>query len=385
MRLREVGWGIFLVGLPFSHLLFQPQLDIWHSHSLWAHLWISILIGATFWKQETVIPRSKALGCLVTWLFISWIWQWNMTIFATKTYPIGRSMGMFHLISILMFYIACTSSLQIYGFAKIMKWMARATWVIVAYCVLQYFSLDQFFQNLNFAQEPNDVVVGTIGNPTHLASHLSLLLPVVLIQKGWSWRVLTLILIFMLVMLKSVAGAAAATVAIMVWFWPTKRWVSLSVSVLALSGAVYAYFNTDWFNDRGRYQAWSAFWQIFSNRPITGYGAGFVMNLSHGMQQGSPIFQWRHIHMELFQAAMEWGVVGMGFLCWFLVETCKDIGRIIQNPIGRACMAMFAAFFVNCLLNFSAHLWVTGSLGLFAICGIRVISEEYGYNGSDNI
>ena len=60
---------------------------------------------------------------------------------------------------------------------------------------------------------------------------------------------------------------------------------------------------------------------------------------------------------------------------WFLVETVRQAWRV-PSPTQRALLALLGGMLVSAAFNFSAHLWVTGSLGLVAVCGLRVLAQE---------
>lgn len=381
MRGREIGWGVFLAGLPFAHLLFRPKsglllqptgLDFWHSHALWAHGWIILLTCA--WISKGGLPiRSKALAACVGWVGLCWLWAWNMSVVKLKLYPLVLSLGLLHVVSLVLFYLSATAQWTRESLQHLLRWIAMTAWVVVAYCGLQAMNLDQFTANID--NHSGDLMVGTIGNPTHLAAHLAFLLPLVLLQQRLAWRLLACVMVVMIFMTKSVAGIGSAGIALVVWWWASHPKWAFGVVGLCFVGGVIVLLNRQ-FNTHGRLAAWAEFWEVFRHQPILGYGAGFVMEFSRTVKETSPIFKWRHVHNEFFQIAIEHGVIGLSLVGWFLWETLQQARRAMQAPEGRALAAVLAAFLVNALVHFTAHLWVLGAFGLVAVCGLRVLAKE---------
>lgn len=376
MRLRELGWGLFLAGLPWAHLLFRPSLDPWHGQAVWAQGWGLCLVSLWIWQGGTPI-WNPALAAWCLWVGISWLVQWNLLIITQHLYPLPLAMGLLHFLCLLGFYLAATATWNYRLLQHLLRWMARSAVVVLLYCGLQLLNLDQFFSNLD-PQIFRDEVVGTIGNPSHLAAQLACCLPLFLLQPQLRWKVWVCLTIGLLLVLKSFAGMLSAWIAVAVFLWtrPSNRRETAVFLLLGLCVATFLYYRTDWLNPHGRWEAWGEFWRIFERRPITGFGQGFIMELSREIPNTSRIFQWRHVHNEYLQLAIEQGVVGVACAGWFLYGLVHATRRAVASPERTSLLAMLLAFLVNAMLNYPAHLWQVGIYGLVAVCGLQVLARD---------
>ena len=378
MRWGEVGWLIFLAGLPFSHLL-NRSLDPWHGQTLYAHGCLVVLWAYSFVSNKPTKPNWPLAGW-VAWVGALSLWLWTNTIIQHKIYSLPLLLGVFHCLSILLFYQAAVSCWTVSTLETICVWIARAGVLVLAYCGLQLLNLDQFFQDLH-RSDANDLLVGTIGNPAHLGAYLACLLPLTLLRPGWRWKGISVSILglaaYLLLVEKSVGGSLAATGALLWcgWHW-ARKWFWGLVVVLGILGVV-ALGRTEILSNHGRFDAWKAFYDIFQQRPITGFGPGFVMELSRSFDDAnSPLRQWRHVHNEYFQVAIEHGLIGLSLVGWLLWDYWRTVWRLPKTKLVVACSGMMLAFLLNSLVNFPAHLWLTGSMGLTAYCGIKVIAAD---------
>ena len=86
----------------------------------------------------------------------------------------------------------------------------------MAYSLIQLLNLDQFYKDLDGALN-KDKLVGTIGNPTHLAAYLAMMLSLFLLQQGRMWRVFAGICLGIIVLTHSITGMICA-MAVLVWW-----------------------------------------------------------------------------------------------------------------------------------------------------------------------
>jgi len=371
MNVREVGWLIFLVGLPFAHLLFRPHLDIWHGQAVWAQGWIITLFALSLGSESKPLTPNRPLAAFVAWIGLITLWAWVHTIIKQKIYPVPMLQGVGHLLLLVMVYSAAMTTWTTRFVGHLTRWMAYMGIVVLLYCGLQLLNLDQFFTQLDTSIK-RDALVGTVGNPSHLATHLSLLLPLCLLWTPW-WSIAV---IGVLLMTQSLGGQVAALAIGAWWVWHTnRRWLWV-VGLCGLVGGVWLLTHLDSFNPHGRLKAWGMFYQMFQQRPITGLGAGSIMEFSRTITDGTNFFfGWRHVHNEFFQAAIEYGVIGVGFIGWMMWELVGSLRRLHKTPLVVALSAILIAFGMNSLVNFPAHLWVTGSYAFVAYCGLRVLAE----------
>ena len=368
MSLREIGWVVVLTGLPFAHFLFRP-LDPWHGQALW---WQLGVLGMWAWiigAGGGATVRNRPLGWLIAWLGVLVLSLWTKTILKDHLYPLPMLQGALHVLLVVMVYQAMTMSLTLDGIQRVSLWIAWATVALIVYGVLQVCNLDQFFRSLDPALK-RDTLVGTIGNPSHFAAQLAVLTPWLWIQRHWSrWVGVTGSLI-MVLCCHSAGGLLAWLVAtgLLIW-WLRPRWrVGFAVVTVGLLGVWV--LQRDALNPYGRWQAWQAFYHIFQQQPITGMGPGFVMELSRTFKLGDPLFTCRHVHNEVFQLAIEWGLIGAGLFLWLCGDAVRRVWRAEKTPVVVACAASLAAILVNSLVNFPLHLAAIGGFGLFAYAGI---------------
>lgn len=373
MGIREVGWLIFLVGLPFAHFLFKP-LNLWQGQALWAQGWIILLFSLSLGNPGKTLPPNRPLAAFIAWVGLTTLFIWWRTMVDQKTYPILMLQGTTHLLLLVMAYSAAMTTWTVTFVGKLVKALALAGIAVITYCVLQLLNLDQFLNQIDYWKN-HDALVGTMGNPSHLATHLSLLFPLLLLCAPlWS-----LALIGILLVTQSLGGQVATFAVASYWAWHGKKKWFWVVGIVGVVGLIYLATHQDHFNPHGRFKAWSIFYQMFQQRSITGWGVGSVMAFSRTITDStSPLFQWHHVHQEFFQVAIEHGVIGLGFLWWMLWELVGTIRRLPKTPLVVALSGILLAFGINSLVNFPAHLWVTGSYALVAYCGLKVIEAETG-------
>ena len=372
MSLREVGWLIFLVGLPFAHLLFKP-LDPWHGQAVWAQGWITVLFALSLGLGGRV-KGNRPLGALVAWIGFITLSVWVKTILVQKVYPVPMLQGVMHLVLLLFAYYAAVTVWNGPFLIKLTRWMAYAGVVILGYCVLQLLNLDQFFKPIDVTS--TDVLVGTIGNTTHLSTHLALLLPLFLLQPKRIWWLWSGITIALITYSGSLGGQVAALGVLVWWAWHKSKHIFFGVCALGTLGVLWVVFHSALLNPHGRLMAWGRFYEMFARQPITGIGPGYVMEASRLITNGSaPMFGWRHVHNEYFQMAIEYGIIGLGLVGWMMWEIVCLVKRLPRSPLVVALSAVLIAFGLNSLVNFPSHLWVLGSYALMAYCGLQVLGE----------
>ena len=355
---------LFLAGLPFAHF-FNNELDIWHAQTWWVHGALVLLMGMWMWGPSAPLPRNRPLACWFVWVSLMSLQVFTSILVVTKKYPLSLFVGWGHLLSILLMYCVATSLLDVDAFSRLWRWVARAGVVVMGYCVLQLLHLDQFYANIDNKIAEADLLVGTIGNPSHLGAYLALLLPVFLAQPGRRWKLAVGLDVLLLLLTKSRAGWIAASVSVLWWMWHThRRWMPLVGVLLGIGGTIIV-FNHGSINTSGRWAVWNAFYTLLQERPITGFGPGFVMDYSSTITSGF-LHKWRHVHNEYLQLIVEQGIIGLGFVLWGIWDVLARLRRVEKTPLVILAGGVFLAFLVNAFVNFPAHLWLLGSLGLFA-------------------
>ena len=320
--------------------------------------------------------RNKPLGLLMAWWGVRTLFLWTAVVRSGQGYPVGMLPGVLHALLLVLAYFSLCQLLTPLSYALIGKWLAVSTLGLLGYGLLQLVSLDQFFTQLSPAFE-GDLLVGTIGNPTHFAAQLALLSPWLWLQSGWFWKGVSVLAFLLLLLCGSTAGMLAYAAAFLVWGWHrfSSRRVLFSGVVLAGLG-LFGVLSFQALNPHGRWEAWGQFYSYFQHRPITGLGLGYVMELSKIFVPGHPLYGWRHVHNEYFQLAIEGGVIALALVSWLIYQTGQRFARAVKTPTVVACAASLVALLVNSLLNFPLHLAGIGAYGLFAYVGLCLATPE---------
>lgn len=382
MSIREVCWGVFLVGLPFAHFFCPYPIDInqYAAQNFWAYGGLAVLFGLSLSQHsEPRSPRNLPLACWMIWTVVSVLWIWADVMRRAQQHPIGLLPPFIHYMGVIFFYLAATRQWTPAVLSRLLTWVAYSGMVVVAYGVLQVFGMDQFYRQL-VAYLPKDVLMGTIGNPTHFGLHLALLLPIFLWQPQWWWKLVA-------VMATGLVGLTLSTSALVLtwgvwlwWGWHEQRRVCWVVGLGGgLLGLLLFWRFPVWLNAEGRVQFWQYLWQLYmvgqQKLQITGAGLGRVLNDSLQNLPGWPS-SWRHAHQEFFQILIEQGVIGLSLVCWGLGDAIRRWGRLPPTPLAKMLAGIGMVFLFSSLLHFSAHLWILSSLGLVAYCGVYVLSAE---------
>jgi hypothetical protein len=378
MSWREVGWVVFLAGLPFAHFLFRP-LDLWHAQALWAQGWAVGLWAISLGKSNRVLRPNPGLAGFVCWVGLYSLFIWVNVMKTSKTYPLPLLGSLTHLLLIIFLYQSALTTWTQPFIEKLLRVMAWVGVILIVYGGLQLLNLDQFFRGLGTGPgDTKDSLVGTIGNPSHFAVQLAMFIPLFLLQPGWFWIGCAGAAWSLLVLTNSISGVVAGWLVLGWIIWHQARWwgwVGLW-GLIGLVGFVIVWTHPSLLNPHGRWAAWTAFGELFAKQPLTGFGSGFVMSLSTQTPHGSPIFQWRHVHNEYFQVAIEYGLIGLTFIGWMIRDLIRDVWQLPKTKLVTALTGILIAFGMNAFINFPAHLWQVGSYALVAYCGIRLLAQE---------
>lgn len=378
MRWGEFGWVLFLAGLPWSPFLTRP-IDLWHSQATWAHGWLIILtVGAIARGIRSF--SNHPLAAWVLWSGLSWLLNWYHVMRQERLYPYATLMPWLHVIAIGCFYLAACTWWTRQTLTTLIRWVAISGTVSVLYGYLQLMNLDQFFTNreailVNGINTYRDVIVGMVGNTSHYAAFLAFLIPCWIAQRQW-WARMTAIGAAGLILLAHSTGALVALAGsglMLAWAW--RRWLGVTLLIAAIPLGVLLLYLPEWSQDHGRFAISQHFWSIFQTHPITGMGLGWVMEQSRIVTD--PLLKsWRHLHNEFFQVALEQGLIGCSLVLWGLFHAFRRAWAVRQDRLAQTCAAILLAVTLNSLVNWPTHLWVLGSLGLMAYCGIYIVESD---------
>ena len=379
MSLGEIGWIIFLAGLPFSQFLkvFVPiNLDIWHCQAAWSQAWIAILMcmGLANGTQRTF--GNKVLAYWFSWISLWTLWSFSVGA-SRKEYPLDLTVAWVHCLLLVIFYQLAIQSWNKEFLVKLIRCIAISGVIVMGYSLLQLAGLDQFFLDLD--KKNNSSLVGTIGNPSHYSAYLSMLFPLLMIQKGKQWWIARVacigLLIRTVVVERCFGGITGLLCGITFLAWFTDKRLFILLIVLMLSGIVWIVWTKHFPSNSGRFQVWKLFYEWLKKIPETGLGVGFIRTASTQITSGT-LFQWRHVHNEYLQIAIEQGIIGLSLALWMVFDLAKKFYHSTKSNLSIVLAATGIVFLFNSLLNYPAHLWLLGSFGLISFCGIYVLANE---------
>lgn len=368
----ELAWAGLLSLVPFAPFL-DRRVDLWHAqaHALEAGLILLWLLSlAKLGKLRLPLPLILWLA----WCSLMSLWTWHQVVAQTRQYPLLLLMPLAHL-AMIPIGLQALSLLDSKGLERVIRVLCSLGLILIAYGLLQWANMDQFFSDLD-ANVKKDMIVGTLGNPSHYAAYLAMLLPLLLIQRQWYYH-LGLALTLLLLILTHSAAALLAAWASLVWMAVLHRkykrlLICLGIAALA---AYWLWLHPTELNPHGRWEAWSAYWQMLQKKSLLGWGLGHVHRYS-AMVEFGPIFQWRHCHNILLQVGIEQGLIGLSLLLITIGCFFKRVWQAAPTATLSACSASFLAFATNSLFNFPTHLAVTASIGLFCYGACILLTEE---------
>jgi len=238
-------------------------------------------------------------------------------------------------------------------------------------CVLQLFGLSQFFELLfKNSSHLNSIVVGFIGNGTHLSGFLASSIPLFLIEgKREDWLCLTLLLIILFFTGTtfgdpSISGFVVSYL-IFLNFYKTKKikWLLLCLPILILlfqKGNLFAF--------SGRIELWITFWKKFHILPITGQGLGAVDFFARNSN-----IKFHHLHQEFFQVLFELGVIGFVLVVNVIKSFFEKTAQTRTQVAVKSCVL---GFLVSCCFNYPAHLWVPATWAMFFYAAFEILNKE---------
>lgn len=371
-----------LVGTSFAPFL-MPKLDIWHAQQIWCQLVIMIGFSWSFFeKKNEVKVRNLPLAVLSIWITLGIMLACYMFLEQNR-YNIKTFLLYFNFITILILYNLIIEHINLKSITLIMDALRYTVIVTLLMATLQQLGFAQFFDiidfakvHLNFALTHNCMVVGFIGNGTHLSGFLSSTIPLFLWSgKRVDYLAITLMLLVMCFTGTTVGDPAMSgfivAVCLGVYFYKDRRFVLPLAFVCLLAGGFLAwkFLPIQFFSSNGRILLWGEYLKIFKQMPITGLGLGAV-NLIY-KQTAYP--EARHLHMELFHYTFELGLIGGAFIIWLI----KDFLEIkIVSTTELALKAMVIGFLISSCFNYPAHLWLPGTWAMFAYASLKSFKNK---------
>ncbi len=354
--------------MPFGHFFFK-QLDLWHGQGHFFQVGLLIIFALSFFeKPKPVQILNKSLGVFTLWTGLTTSYLWATALTKTGQYPIKIFMTFFNVLCFLLFYKLVIEYLDEEKIKKILIWFRYTIIMVLFYCTLQYLKLDEFLKGLS----SHDELVGTIGNPSHLAGYLAIVQPIFFNKKG----IIPLILLWSIILLSnSASGVFVGLLVILFWLFINKKYrYFFTILILGIISLVIVFirFNS-FFCVEHRFEMWKLLFETFKNKAVTGFGLGTFGALKITLPPDLTI--WRHVHNEFYQIAFETGLVGLGLVFWCIWEYFKEGFKLIKS---NTCLVLLTMFFGICLLSlfsFPIHLWQISAIGMIAYSGIYCIKN----------
>ncbi len=350
---------IFIFLIPWGNFFFK-QADIWHAQGQFFQVGLLVLFCWSFFEKPRFVHSvNRPLGAFILWagLVTSCLWITQFT--KTQHYPIKIFLPFFNLLCFVLFYKICLEYLDKDSIDKIFKWFRYSIIALLFYCVLQYLQLDQFFKGLGDHQ---DELVGTIGNPSHLAGYLALVSPLFFNKKG----VLPLILLWIIILLTdSATGLLTGFSVTLFWLFMQKKTKLLAYGLCSgiVGLCVILAKLPEFFTSSHRLELWSLSYQTFKQKAITGFGLGSFGLIKFDLQTPSSV--WRHAHSEPYQVAFELGIIGLFLAIWCIYGYFNTF-RAFKTNQTITLESMFFGFCILSLFFFPAHLWIMATLGMIS-------------------
>ena len=357
-----------------------PRLDIWHAQGIFAQGLILLMFSYSFFeKQKYKEPRNKSLAFLHMWVGAHAIYFAYVAQVGGK-YDIRHFLPYFNFLCMIMLYKIIVQYLNIKDIKKVIRFMKYAIIATVCMCVLQTFNLAQFFKLLN-PLDPwkNNMVVGFIGNGTHLSGMLAMCIPLFFVKKRES--VLVLISIFLILLFftgttkgdVALSGIIIALCLSLYYSFYTKLdyffSVLLTILVCALGLFVYnpelftlaASSNSEQTNllfDNGRFGLWSYYWKLCQRMFLTGAGLGTV----NAIYKQTPFPTARHVHFEYLHFLFELGFISLIAIVYFIKEFIKIKAK--DDRLILKCIVI--GYLLSGVFNYPMHLWLPSTYAVIS-------------------
>lgn len=361
---------ILICGLPFGNFLFT-KVDIWHGHGMFFQLGILVLLCYSFIEKPKFVQiTNKSLAIFTLWAGIITAYYWYLIVGIQRHYPIKIFFPFFNFLCFLLFYKFSIEYLNENNMEKILKWLSYSVLIVMFYCVLQKFNLDQFFMAMG--GKKNDELVGTIGNSSHLAGYLALCSP--LFFKKNLFNILSLILLWLIILATgSASGIIVGMGILLFWIYNKKAYrIAIGLFLLNLIGGVFLLTKYPlFFTSNHRVEFWQILYQNFKLKSITGAGMG-IMNTWQLKPETSV---WRHAHCEPYQLAVELGIIGLILALWCIWDYFV-LFRAFKTNLTIKLASIFFGFCLLSLFTFPAHLWLLASMGMMGYSFLYSLKNE---------
>lgn len=375
---------IMLIGVNVIPFLL-PFVDIWTAQGAWIQLCALVMFSSSFIIQEKYsIPKSIPLALVNIWvgaftLFIC------LMVMAKGKMDIAHFAQYFNFLCILVIFKFIVSYLNATDIDRCLHYVKYILIGTLLLCVLQRFSLGQFFEiykhydatgkvNVNPAQQFGNVF-GMLGNGTHLSGLLAMLSP--LLFKTTRENILSLILLIILLFYTgtiigdpSISGFVIISILLLYRALYREHIIFYFYLFCAASCLILISVNSNiqLFNPQGRLEPWKYYWDLCQKQFVVGYGLGTVRAVS----ELTPFKTMKHLHFEYFQILLETGIIGL--MC--VVGLINEFWKKQTEGIGLTCKLIVFGYLLSGLFNYPMHLWMPSVYACFAYAGLIIYERD---------
>ncbi|MFH1232162.1 MAG: O-antigen ligase family protein [Planctomycetota bacterium] len=359
---------VFLCLLPFSALIIN-KVDIWHGQGYYAQGAVLIIYCYHLFK------KCRPLSVLFGWVGLFTLFQFVCVQIQTQQYAVKLFLPFFNFICIVILFDVLTTYCNKDFYTRFIKYFSVSFLIVLAYCLIQKLGLDQFYRIIGRSQEVNNnQVVGIIGNPMHNAHFIAICLPILFILKGWVRKLAIFFALLMITFTGTSTGLITSVIVLIfaqvfLKIFSKKEIILYSIIGISLVILKYPFFLTkihqffqpDYnFEKVGRWMRWKDYYPIFLQKPITGWGLGFINEMAKTPQ----FLNWRHVHFEYYHFAIETGLIGVGLAFWGIIDYFRRFKSVAKDETTVIMASMFLAFLLTSFSGYPMHLWVTSVLGI---------------------
>ena len=366
---------VVLAGLNFAPFVFK-DLNIWAAQGFWAHLGIIALFTYSFFEKPKNEVKNIPLALFFTWVAIS------TSIICYKALHMNRFdthhfSQYFNLLMVLIFYRSVVGHLD-YRLIQHGKTLIKYTILFNLFlCVVQYYGVSQYFQLLFITDKfykLDNLMVGIMGNGTHLSGFLAMCSPVLFTKNREDILSLCLLILTLFFLGTSTNEPALNGFAILIAcslfysffknrkvFWGIIVFVTVSMAILLLT--ISPHFKEVLFNDNGRLGLWREYLPIMRKAFISGIGLGSIGLIAPATQIKNAF----HMHLEAYHFLIELGIIGL----ILIANIVKDFFATENDEVTLQYKTIVIGFLVSCFFTYPAHLWLSSMFTVFAYAIVK--------------
>jgi hypothetical protein len=276
---------------------------------------------------------------------------------------------------------------------QVLKIMAVCGAVMSVYIFIQKLGLDQFFfpkTDQRVTGVTNQVLAGSLGQPTVVSSFLAIVLPIALCVN---MPVCSITIALALILANSKVALVSAVMGVFSYAILAKSKILLLILTLIFLGSMVfmsthlTKLKSEW-DDNGRIGQWKhimIFWKtplkingVQSMHTITGFGPGSYEYL-YPISRSSAFY---HPHNEYIYILFNFGIIGLGIILYSIFQMMKIYWQSKRHVLAKGILSGFITALVCSLGTFILGLG-THSIYLATIVGL-LHNNTFLQGGSDD-